>query len=228
MNRPRLVVFDMAGTTVDDRGAVNRCFRDALAAVGLVADPSAVDAVMGLPKPEAIAILIRDHGRTADLGPKIGAVHDDFVARMIGHYEGDPSVGEVPGIAGLFERLAGVGVLVALDTGFGRAIVDVILRRLGWSSPAGPVASSVASDEVPRGRPHPDMIRHLMGRLGVPDPAAVAKVGDAPADLLEGTNAGCGWVVGVTWGTHSRDGLAAYPHTALVDLVAELAPALGL
>ena len=26
-----LVVFDMAGTTVDDRGAVNRCFREALA-----------------------------------------------------------------------------------------------------------------------------------------------------------------------------------------------------
>ena len=41
----------------------------------------------------------------------------------------------------------------------------------------------VTSDEVPHGRPHPDMIRQLMQRLGVQDPLRVAKVGDTRADL---------------------------------------------
>ena len=54
----RLVVFDMAGTTVVDEGVVNRCFRDSLAECGLAVKPESVDAVMGLPKPEAFRLLI--------------------------------------------------------------------------------------------------------------------------------------------------------------------------
>ncbi len=53
-----LVVFDMAGTTVCDDDSVNRCLREALAAAGLAVAPAAVNAVMGLPKPQAISILI--------------------------------------------------------------------------------------------------------------------------------------------------------------------------
>jgi phosphonatase-like hydrolase len=211
----KLVVFDMAGTTVEDLGSVNRSFREALAAVGLDADPKSVDAVMGLPKPEAVRTLIGASGR-ADLLPVADAIHADFVARMIAFYEHDPSVREVPGIGRVFERLRARDVSIALDTGFSREIADVILRRLGWDG-AGPIAASVTSDEVPRGRPHPDMIHYLMARLGVDRPDEVAKVGDAPADLKQGTNAGCTPVIGVTWGTHTRSQLEVYPHTHIVD-----------
>jgi phosphonatase-like hydrolase len=131
----------------------------------------------------------------------------------------------VPGIESLFESLRSAGIPVALNTGFSRDITDSILRRLGWNF-GSTIVASVASDEVARGRPHPDMIRYLMGRLGVNDPTRVAKVGDAPADLEEGTNAGCGWVIGVTWGTHTRGQLAGLPHTHLVDQVGELHPIL--
>jgi len=75
---------------------------------------------------------------------------------------------------------------------------------------------------VPRGRPHPDMIQLLMSRFEIRDPKEVAKVGDTPADLEEGTNAGCGLVIGVTQGTHSRTQLEEYPHTHLIDSVADL------
>jgi phosphonatase-like hydrolase len=226
MSTPELVVFDMAGTTVEDRGSVNLCFRQALAVAGLNADPTQVDAVMGLAKPEAIRILIEQAGRSDQLGARVGAIHADFVARMIVFYESDPSVRAVPGIEGVFEVLRNAGAGVALNTGFSRDITDAILRRLGWKSEST-IAASVASDEVPRGRPHADMIQLLMARLGVNDPTRVAKVGDAPADLAEGTNAGCGWVIGVTWGTHTRGQLAGLPHTHLIDQVGELLPALG-
>jgi phosphoglycolate phosphatase-like HAD superfamily hydrolase len=63
------------------------------------------------------------------------------------------------------------------------------------------------------------MIARLMKELGVEPASIVAKVGDAPADLQEGTHAGCGLVVGVTWGSHSRAQLERHPHTHIVDSV---------
>ncbi len=88
--------------------------------------------------------------------------------------------------------------------------------------------ASITSDEVERGRPHPFMIRALMQRLGVNDPSHVAKVGDAPADLLEGKNAGCGLVIGVTYGSSTREQLAQHPHDHLIEALVELPPLLGL
>jgi phosphoglycolate phosphatase-like HAD superfamily hydrolase len=87
------------------------------------------------------------------------------------------------------------------------------------------IDADVTSDEVPRGRPHPDMIRHLMKRLGVREASSVAKVGDTRADLEEGANAGCGLVIGVTTGSYSRVQLQACRHSHIVKSVAEV-PAL--
>ncbi len=56
-----LVVFDLAGTTVDDGDAVNRCLRATLAAAGFEASSEEVNNVMGLPKPEAIRQPRRGH-----------------------------------------------------------------------------------------------------------------------------------------------------------------------
>ena len=66
----------------------------------------------------------------------------------------------------------------------------LFIDRLGWGGARPAIDASVASDEVPRGRPHPDMIHHLMRQCGVGDPARVAKVGDTPADLAQGHAAG--------------------------------------
>jgi phosphonatase-like hydrolase len=222
-----LVVFDMAGTTVNDEDSVNGCVRAALQAVGLSVRAAEVNAVMGLPKPDAIAILVKNSGMQDLLGDQIQAIHRDFVARSIAFYEHDPSVHEVAGATRVFQILSKAGVRVALNTGFDRSITQVILDRLGWSQSRS-IDASICSDEVPRGRPHPDMIRSLMDRLGVADPQRVAKVGDTPADLLEGNNAGCGLIVGVTQGTHTRKELEPYPHTCLIDTIAAFPGLLGL
>jgi phosphonatase-like hydrolase len=224
-----LVVFDLAGTTVDDGDAVNASFRAALAARGIDADPGVVNAVMGLPKPEAIRILLEEVGRPRGVVPAadtIGAIHEDFTSRMRHFYAVDPAVREIPGAAAAFATLRRAGVKVALNTGFFRPVAAALLTRLGWHTPAV-VDADVTSDEVPRGRPHPDMIRHLMARLGVRDARRVAKVGDTKADLEEGTNAGCGLVIGVTTGSFTREQLRACPHTHLLNSVAEV-PALLL
>ena len=54
-----LVIFDMAGTTVNDDDGVNRSVRAALDHVGIAVTREAVNAVMGIPKPVALATLDR-------------------------------------------------------------------------------------------------------------------------------------------------------------------------
>jgi phosphonatase-like hydrolase len=213
-----LVVFDLAGTTVHDGDAVSSCFRAALAAVGVHPELAAVNAVMGLHKPEAIGRLLSAAGRAAG-AREVDAIHADFARRMMSHYRTDPAVREIPGAAKVFAELRRGGVKVALNTGFGRPIVDVILERLAWTKSVDAV---IASDEVPRGRPYPDMIRTLMARLGITEASRVAKVGDTQVDLEEGINAGCGLVVGVKTGSFTREQLEALGHAHIVDSVSDV------
>jgi len=210
-----LVVFDMAGTTVHDDDAVSTCFRAALASVDVHPDRSAVNKVMGLHKPEAIRRLLSASGRRYE-DRDVDRIHDDFVARMLAYYETDPAVREIPGAGKVFAELRRAGVKVALNTGFGRSIVDAILRRLAWTNAVDAV---IASDEVPRGRPHPDMIRSLMARLDIAQAQNIAKVGDTPVDIEEGVNAGCSLIVGVTTGSFTRQQLEAYLNARIVDSV---------
>jgi phosphonatase-like hydrolase len=222
-----LVVFDMAGTTVNDDDSVNRCLRCALEAAGISQTAAAVNTVMGLPKREAIAILLEDAGVAKPAASMVSAIHGDFVARSIAFYESDPSVREVAGTTTVFEALKATGICVALDTGFDRSIARVILNRLRWAGNRL-IDAVICSDEVARGRPQPDMILELMTRLGITDPLRVAKVGDTPSDLYEGQNAGCGLIVGVTRGTHTRQELERHPHTHLIESLTELPRILGL
>jgi phosphonatase-like hydrolase len=222
-----LVVFDMAGTTVNDEDSVNGCLRAALQIVGLAVTAVEVNAVMGLPKPDAIAILVKQSGMLDQLRDQIQAIHQDFVDRSIAFYQHDPSVHEVAGASRVFRTLSKAGVRVALNTGFNRSIAQVIIDRLGWSQ-GRLIDAVICSDEVPRGRPHPDMIQALMNQFGITDPQRVAKVGDTPADLLEGTNADCGLIVGVTHGTHTRQELEPYPHSCLIETIAGFPELLGL
>jgi phosphonatase-like hydrolase len=215
-----LVVFDMAGTTVSDSDAVNGCLRATLAGAGVHVEPAAVNVVMGLPKPEAIRRLLAGASQAAS-DEAIARLHTDFVKKMLHHYATDPSVGEVPGAMATFQVLRRAGLKVALNTGFSRPIVERLLERLGWQPPAA-VDAVVTSDDVPRGRPFPDMIRSLMAQLGISDARHVAKVGDTCVDLEEGHSAGCGLVIGVTSGACTRVQLEALPHSHIVASVVEV------
>jgi phosphonatase-like hydrolase len=221
----RLVVFDVAGTTVrDGNRAVQRAMHDAIAVTGLTLRENAMSGVTGLAKPQAIRTLLEGHGRD-ELLPRTDAIHADFVARMQRYYRDDEKVGPVDGASQVFATLRASGVRVALNTGFSRVVLDAILARLGWAGPDGPLDDTIASDEVPRGRPYPDMIDALRTRLGGIAYTEVAKVGDTPIDLQEGTMARCGLVVGVLTGAHDQTSLMQHPNDALIPSVAEL-PAL--
>jgi phosphonatase-like hydrolase len=140
---------------------------------------------------------------------------------MMEFYRTAPDVRPIAGVEDVLHELWRRGLHVVLDTGFDRAIVDVVLSRIGWEG-APWLLATVASDEVEQGRPAPDLIHAAMRIAGVTDPAHVTKVGDTPADVQEGLSANCGLVLGVAYGTHTRDELLAAGAHAVIEEPREL------
>src|SRR5262249_51923989 len=123
----RLAVFDMAGTTVRDDDAVNICLRGALESAAAVTRDD-VNRVMGIRKPWATrTLLLEPLAPSAVTEERVMAIHDDFLRRMIEHYRTSPTVEPMPDTLETFSALQRDGVRIALDTGFSRDIVDVIL-----------------------------------------------------------------------------------------------------
>jgi phosphonatase-like hydrolase len=219
--RYRLVVLDIAGTTVADPGLVARAFVEAMAAAGCRIEEAAVRPLMGYRKPQAIAQLL---GRSED-DALVEQVHADFVARMLECYRSGPGIEPLPGAEALFDQLRAQGLRIGLDTGFSRDIAEVIIQRLGWQER---IDAFVASDEVPAGRPAPYMIQRLMQLLDVTDAGQVVKVGDTEVDVNEGRNAGVGLTVAVTTGAFSRAELLPYQPDHIIDHLQQLPALLGL
>lgn len=229
MSELSLVVFDLAGTTIEDHSTVARCLVSALQSIGVSATEHDANTVMGMPKPVAIARLLEraaDRREPVD-SPRVLEATRVFEQTITRHYGAGGAIVPISGVEDVFETLHEHGARVAIDTGFSSVVTDVILGRLGWLD-QGLVDVRVTSDEVEHGRPAPDLVFEAMRRLHVTDARTVAKVGDTPADLREGAAAGCRWIVGVTYGTHARAALVDHPHTALIDDLRELPGVLGL
>ena len=217
----KLAIFDMAGTTVHDENFVTKALCKALSLNGYSdVTLEAANAVMGIAKPVAITELLATFYPEAQ-NPPIGQIHADFLMAMSDFYTHAPEVKEMEGTTRTFLRLKAMGIKIGIDTGFSRDIGDIIIKRLGWDLD-GLIDVSVCSDEVEKGRPHPDMIFRAMEQMNISDPKEVAKIGDTPVDLLEGSNANCGLVIGVLSGSADAKTLRLYPHTHLMSSIAEV------
>lgn len=225
----QLVVFDLAGTTVNDNKDVHRVLQRALANAGVEISIEDANEVMGIPKPVAIRALLekRYRGDRPIYDAWVAAIHEDFVKEMIDFYKTDPDVSERKGVSNVFRKLKERKLKVIVDTGFDRPITDALLARLGWTS-QNLIDGSVTSDEVPRGRPYPDMIYRAMVLTGVTHPSHVAKIGDTASDLMEGTSAGCGIVIGITTGAFTKQQLLLEKHTHLIDEIEDVLEILNI
>lgn len=211
------VVFDMAGTTVQDKGhAVSQCLVDALKDYNVEVSLDRARATMGKPKPVALAELAEAMTGETPGAEAVSKLFERFRQRMINYYETADQVGAMPGAEDVFTALHNMGCKVTLDTGFSQQVVEAILKRLNWTV-GDTIDAYVASDEVENGRPAADLIHEAMRRVGTASTDQVAKVGDAAADLGEGHSAGCPLNIGVLSGAFTREQLAQHPHTHLVD-----------
>jgi len=223
----RLAVLDMAGTTVGNSDLVVEALIGSVRARGCHVTAADARPLMGYPKRQAIGYLLGMHSAAANDAMLVEHVHGEFVAAMLERYRNSPDVAPMPAAEACFAALRSRGLRIALDTAFSRDIAMTIVERFGWLRD-GRIDDVIATDEVAAGRPAPDMIRVLMARQGVSEPAAVVKVGDTPVDVEEGRQARAGLVVAVTTGAFERAALRACAPDHVIDSLAELPPLLEL
>ena len=219
----QLVVCDLAGTTVEDKGVVLQSLVETTATYGLPATPEELNALMGRNKREVFGLLAQ---RLYPAEPAAAERLADnalanFNARMRALYQ--QGAVAIAGAEETFVFLRSRGIKIATDTGFDADLGGVIMERLHWSGRL--IDLAVYSSDVKQGRPAPYMIFYAMEQLGIHDVHRVMKLGDTPADMLEGFHAGCGEVIGVLSGSHTAETLSLYPHTRIIQSVADL-PAL--
>lgn len=222
MNELKLVVFDLAGTTVKDNGQVTGAFAAALAPHGIAVTPEQLAGVRGASKREAVLGFIPDG---PDRSQRAQIVYTSFREHLTQRYR-TGGVEPVEGVEEIFRRLRDKSVCVALNTGFDRDVTELLLSALRWDQAM--VDAVVCGDEVQEGRPAPFLIFRAMEKTRTMSVHEVANVGDTVLDLAAGHNAGVRWNVGVLSGAHDRRRLEAAPHTHLIGSVADLFSALDL
>lgn len=217
----KLVVFDMAGTTVKDKNYVGLAFQQAMKAHGYEVSIEEINPMMGYEKPLAIKMMLEGHrnGQEEITETLISTIHDDFVSAMVHFYQTSSAVVPLPNVEDTFFQLKEKGIKIGLDTGFSRKIAEIIVDRLNWS---GVIDALVASDDVPHGRPFPDMIHKMMAELGIHDAQEVVKVGDTEVDVNEGLNTGCKYSIGITTGAFTREELLKYQPSHVIDDISEV------
>lgn len=217
-----LAVFDMAGTTIDDRDEVYRVLREATEREGANYTDEQFQQWMGTEKKWAIENLLRIGGVEVD-----DALHERawewFRAELHRTYTENPPQ-PLPGVENALGQLHERGIKIAMTTGFSREIADLIFSAMGWNV-GSTFDTSSCGDEVASGRPQPDMIQKVMANLDITDPAKVVSVGDTAADVQSALNAGV-TSVGVLTGHLTRENFAAEGAHLVLDSVAELPEAL--
>lgn len=229
----KLAVFDLAGTTIRDDDAVSGCLFEAAREFGLPTSAEEIQLHMGTNKIHLYQFLIaRSRGENVDFRDfekrqspetldEATRVFHRYEEIMIAHYR--RGVVPIDGAEDTFRWCHEHGIKVATGTGFHRQVTEAIMDGLGWVRD-GLVDLAVDVEHTPnhRGRPAPFMIFHAMAQLDIQSVHEVIKLGDTPADMLEGHNAGCRGVIGVLSGPLPVTAWGCYRHTHVIPSVKEL------
>lgn len=216
----KMVVFDMAGTTVDEDNVVYKTLQKVINNAGY---HFTLDEVLqhgaGKEKHKAITDILAQNGGSANEAftqqlyaafvPALAAAYDSFQLKP------------QPGAEDVFKSLREKNILVVLNTGYNGATANSILQKLGWQA-GNQVDALITASDVEANRPSPDMILLAMKKFGIIDPAEVAKVGDSAIDIEEGKNAGCILNVGITTGAHTVEQLKSANPKYIIHHLTEL------
>lgn len=221
----RLVVLDMAGTTVADGGLVERAFATAARELGVEPDSADhaeklgyVRATMGESKISVFRHLFGEEALAQRANSAFEKAYGELVDGGL--------IAPIDGAREAIEELVESGRTVVLSTGFARVTQDAILDALGWRELV-PLTLCPA-DAGGRGRPYPDMVLEAFLRTRAAEGLRqVAVVGDTSYDMLSGVRAGAGVVAGVLTGAHGGAALRAAGATVVLGSVAELPSLLG-
>nr|WSX52696.1 HAD family phosphatase [Streptomyces sp. NBC_00974] len=174
------VLLDMDGTLVDTEGFWWDIEVDVFAGLGHRLDESWRDIVVGGPMTRSAGFLIASTGASIGLAELSVLLNERFEARIADR------VPLMPGAERLLAELARHNVPTALVSASHRRIIDQVLLTLGRDR----FHLTVAGDEVPRTKPHPDPYLLAARTLGA-HPSRCAVIEDTATGVAAAEAAGC-------------------------------------
>jgi phosphoglycolate phosphatase len=211
-NRVKLIIFDFDGTLVDSRSLILECHRLVFSEFRLP-----------LPLPADCFSLV---GKTLDLilaqlaGPT-APIRDMVRAYdlLLPQLRADPTFAEKPfdGIADLLRDLSSApDVVLGMATGHTSVTVAPALAALQWRD----FFRTIQAADMAPSKPHPAMLLQALEATGV-KPEHAIYIGDTTYDM-EMAQAANLRSIGVSWGYHNADELAAAGAAHLAFTVDEL------
>ncbi|GAA2592626.1 MULTISPECIES: HAD family hydrolase [Streptomyces] len=174
------VLLDMDGTLVDTEGFWWEVEAEVFASLGHTLDESWRHVVVGGPMTRSAGFLIEATGADITLDELTVLLNDGFEDRI------DRALPLMPGAGRLLAELYEYEIPTALVSASHRRIIDRVLTSLG----AHHFRLTVAGDEVPRTKPHPDP--YLAAAAGLDaDPARCAVIEDTATGVAAAEAAGC-------------------------------------
>ncbi|WP_394801459.1 phosphonatase-like hydrolase [Tenacibaculum piscium] len=214
-----MVVFDMAGTTVDEQNVVYKTLHKAIQNFNVeVSLETVLEYGAGKEKHKAIKDVLT-HLKSDKL--KDSQIIFENFKKLLAVAYANLEVKPIKGVENVLLDLRSEGIKVVLNTGYDRKTATLLLDKLEWDEKIHYDALITASDVV-NGRPHPDMIFQAMELLGVTDASKVLKAGDSAIDIEEGKNAGCGITVGVLSGAQTKAQLEKEKPTYILESLVNL------
>jgi phosphonatase-like hydrolase len=219
--RIELVVFDMAGTTVDEDNVVYKTVQKIINDEGFnVSLEEVLKYGAGKEKHQAISDVLRACTRVTDINLVAGIAFSKFKIALKKAYD-SLEIKTFEGTEQLFKDLRDNGIKVVLNTGYDSKMAYLLLDKLGWIV-GKTIDGLVTADDVENGRPEGDMIILAMKNTGVVDAQRVLKVGDSAIDIEEGKNANCGITAGVLTGAQNRTQIQEANPTYIIESLNEL------
>jgi phosphonoacetaldehyde hydrolase len=217
----KALVLDWAGTTVDFGSvAPARTLQRVFAQAGIQLTEPEIRRDMGLPKKDHIARILglprvsaawRALRGRAPLEADVDEVYRIFIPQQLSCLEEYSAV--IPGVPDSVLEFRARGLKIGSTTGYTREMLDLLVH-LAAKQRYSPDCS-ISPEDVGAGRPAPFMMYECAVRLRVFPLASIAKVGDTPADIVEGLNAGA-WAIGVA-GTGNGVGVSHKEFHALSE-----------
>jgi phosphonatase-like hydrolase len=192
------VLFDFIGTVVMEKvpGTVVRCFEKTFQEHGIKVTSTFINENRGRNKREVIELAISQSMQREKLVDPILNTFERNIEESLTNFSAAPKALEV------FMKLHQAEIKVGLGTGLTRDSFEKIMTYLKWNKENFDYTAT--SEEIGKGRPHPDMIFDMMRKLHIMDPKEVLKVGDTVSDIQEGKCAGV-MTAAILSGTQSRE-----------------------
>jgi phosphonatase-like hydrolase len=216
----KLLICDMAGTTVNEGGIVYKTLYKTIKDYGIYIEENEIEKWHGANKTEVLNHFIKRDPESAINDAILPILVDRFNKNLKESYQSDNNISLIhPHLPFFFNSLRESGVKIALNTGYSRDIQECLIDSLNMNEF---IDGYISSEDVPEGRPHPYMILKLMKQFNITKSNQVVKVGDTVNDMLEGKVAKCYKTIGVLSGADSEHKLIESGADLVLDNIMEL------